>query len=231
VIIIFGYSKLTKEVLYLLSQDNFEFILIEPNEEKYQEALKDENVKELFRYECFDDEELLSLNIDKSSTKALFCLHEDFNKNLFVTLSGRSLNKNIQIISLSSSTNETKKLKLAGTTNIINPYDITGMKIFRELHKPIAVKILDDILYSNSDLKIEEICVEKNSIIDGIFFKDLEIIKEFNLILLGIKDIELTKNFIFSSQGINHKIDKGDVLVVLGKDHDIKKLKIKLNKV
>ncbi|HIP56358.1 MAG TPA: hypothetical protein EYG97_04965 [Arcobacter sp.] len=230
-IIIFGYSKLTQEVVHLLKKENYEFIIIEPKEKEYQEALNDVNINTIYKYECFNDDELLSLDINSNKTKALFCLHNDFNKNLFVTLSGRNLNKNLQIISLSSNQNETKKLKLAGSSNIINPYDITGMKIFRELHKPMAVKILDDILYSNSDLIIEEITIDKNSILDGLHFKDLEIIQEFSLVLLGIKDIELNTNFTFSSQGINHKIDVGDVLVVLGKEKDIQQLKIKLNKV
>ncbi len=230
-IIIFGYSKLASEIIYLLNKENYDYLLIEPNEKEYQEALKDKNIKEIYQYECYDDDELISLGIKNENIEALFCLHLDFNKNLFVTLSGRNLNKNLQIISLSSNTNETKKLKLAGATNIINPYDIAGMKIFRKLHKPLAVKILDDILYSSSDLRIQEITIKENTILDGTYFKDLKIIKDYNLVLLGIKDVEISTAFVFSSQGINHKIDTGDTIVVLGKDEDIKRLKETIDKV
>lgn len=221
-IILFGYSKLAAEVTYLLNKNNYDFILIEPNKKEYEFAKKDNCVTTIYQFECYDDSELIEAGIQDQNVKTLFCLHNDFNRNLFVTLSGRNLNKDIQIISLASSQNETKKLKLAGATTTINPYDIAGMKIFRKTHKSIAVKILDDILYGNSDLKIEEIVIEKNTIFDGTHFKDLTIIKDYNLILLGMKDVELSHDFVFSSRGINHKIDEGDTIVVLGRDKDIK---------
>ena len=229
-IIIFGYSKLAAEVVYLLNQQNEEFILIEPDKKLYDFAKKDNKVKTIYQYECYDDNELIKAGIQNRDLKTLFCLHNDFNQNLFVTLSSRNLNKDLQIISLSADHNETKKLKLAGATNVVNPYDIAGMKIFRKIHKSMAVKILDDILYGHSDLIIQEITIEKNTILDGIYFKDLTIIKEYNLILLGMKDVELTHDFIFSSRGINHKIDEGDTIVVLGKNEDIIRLKDKIYK-
>jgi voltage-gated potassium channel len=224
-IIVYGYSKLGAEVAYLLHKDNYKFILVEPNKKEYKFAKKDKYVDTIYQFECYDDKELIKIGIKDKKTKTLFCLHNDFNKNLFVTLSSRKLNQNLQIISLSSSKNETTKLKLAGATTTINPYDIAGMKIFRKLHKSMAVKILDDILYGSSDLQIEEITIQKDTILDGIYFKDLDIIKKYNLILLGMKDMELSSEFIFSSRGINHKIDQGDTIVVLGHTKDINNFK------
>jgi len=40
---------------------------------------------------------------------------------------------------------------------------------------------------------------------------------------MGIQDKEISKDFIFSSRGINHKIDGGDILVLLGYKQDIQK--------
>jgi len=222
-IVIFGYSKLAAQISSQLKEENKKFIIIEPNDREYTFAIHDSFTDKIYRYECFDDSELISLGIQEGNIKTLFCMHNEFNKNLFVTLSARNLNSDLQIIALSTNKHETTKLKLAGATTTINPSEIAGMKIFRKIHKSIAFRILDDILYGNSNLKIEEIIISKDTVLDGIYFKDLDINKDFNLILLGIKDIEIKKEFIFSSRGINHKIDAGDTIVVLGEKENIKR--------
>ncbi|MBI3874040.1 MAG: hypothetical protein HY307_03430, partial [Arcobacter sp.] len=115
-------------------------------------------------------------------------------------------------------------LKLAGASITINPYEIAGLRIFRQIDKPISIKLLEGILHKDSDLNIKEIFVTKDSIFNGLYSKNLKILETYNLILLGIQDKELSKEFIFTSRGINHKIDDGDTIVVLGKNDDISKL-------
>ena len=224
-IIIFGYSKLSAEIAHNIHKKGDELIIVEPSKAEFDFARLDNYTDKLFDYDCYDDDDLINLGIQDKNTSTLFCLHNDFNKNLFVTLSARNLNKDIQIISLASNENNSIKLKLAGATNTINPFETAAINIFRKIHRPISLKILDDILYSTSDLSIEEILIQKNSILDGVYFKDTKIFKEHNLVLLGIQDTELANNFIFSSRGINHKIDEGDTIVILGKNNDIKNFK------
>ncbi len=224
-IILFGYSKLAADLALRLKQDNKEFIIIEPNISCMKFVKADNHTPYVYDFECYDDEELISLGI-KDKVKTLFCMHNDFNKNLFVSLSARNLNKNLQIISYCNDNNEAKKLKLAGANTTINPYETAGLKIFRQIHKPMAVKILDNILYKNSDLDIQEILINKNSILNGKMFNNIELFQKHNLIFLGIQDKEISHEFIFSSRGINHKIDQDDVIVVLGYKKDIINFKI-----
>ena len=228
-IIVYGYSKLAAEISSSLNRYKKEFIIIEPNKKEYAFAQKDNYTQLLYQYECYDDDELISLGIQKENMETLYCMHNDFNHNLFITLSARNLNKDLQIISLANDDNEAKKLKLAGATVALNPYEIAALNIFRKIHNPLAVNILDDILYGKLGLQIQEINITKKSILDGQYSKELTIFEEFNIILLGIQDKEITKKFIFSSRGINHKIDAGDVIVVLGKQDDIKKFKEKID--
>ena len=89
------------------------------------------------------------------------------------------------------------------------------------MSKPLMLRVLDDILFSKSDLNISEIYVEDHSLLKGLFLKDMTIHKEFNILLLGIMDKEISDKFIFNTKRINHKIDDGDVLVVVGKNQDL----------
>jgi voltage-gated potassium channel len=220
-VLIYGYSKLAAELASKLQEDNCEFAIIEPIATIRQFAQKDEYTDAIYDYECYDDDELLSFGIDTDGIKTLFCVHNDFNRNLFVTLSARSLNKDLRIMSLANDHNEEAKLKLAGATVTINPSEMTGLRIFRQLDKPISLGILDGILYGNLGLLVKEIPIGKHCFLEGKFSKNLDILNQFNLILIGIQDKELSHEFIFSSRGINHKLDTGDILVVLGKDERI----------
>ena len=227
-IIIFGYSKLAAQLAFRLKEDKKEFCIIEPESKCYNFANVDQYTKQLYNFECYDDDELISLGLTNNVT-SLFCMHNDFNKNLFVTLSARNLNKNLQIISYCNNNNDSKKLKLAGASTTINPYETAGLKIFRQIHKPMAVKILDDILYKNTSLDIQEIHISKRCRLNGKTFDNIDLFEKHNLIFLGIQDKEISNKFIFSSRGINHKIDENDIVVVLGEKENILNFKKDIN--
>ena len=224
-IFIYSFSSIAQKIAITLREKNYHIIIIETNQDLSSKAQKlGFEVKEL---SLMEDENIIEVGLDKNDIKAFFCLGDDKNKNLFITLSLRNINKNIKIISLSATKEDNKTLILAGADKTINPYEIGAMRIFRTLHKPIIQDILDNILFSESDIEIAELTIQKNSIFDGIKLSDLKLIDKKNILILGIQDKEISDKFIFFSTGINHKIDAGDTIVMLGhaKDlHDFKKL-------
>lgn len=224
-VVVYGYSKLGSQIVKQLAKEEKYVIVIEPDGKLLELAKKEGYAREYFQYECYDDDDLIEIGINNINLKTFYCLHNDFNKNLFVTLSVRNLRDDITIISQTRDENDAKKLKLAGASKILNPYERTGLKIFRYLHRPMALKIIDDILYGDSNLTIEEFTIEKNSKLDGEYLKDTTIFEEYNLIVLGLQDTEITHEFIFTSRGMNHKIDVGDTLVVMGEKENIKNFK------
>jgi len=220
-VLIFGYSKLGAEIALKLQEENYDFVIVEPIESVRQFAINDSYTKNIFDYECYDDAQLLKLKIDKSEIETLFCVHNDFNRNLFVTLSARNLNPSLRIMALANDHHEEKKLKLAGATVTINPSETAGLRIFRQLDKPISLGILDGILYGDFGFVIKEIEIKTGSVLQGKLSKRLDELERFHLIALGIQDKEISQEFIFASRGINHKLDVGDILVVLGKNEDV----------
>lgn len=227
-VIVYGYSKLASEISIALHNEFYNFIIIEPDPRIHKFAIRDKYTENISTKECYDDDEFISHGICNPNLKALYCLHNDFNRNLFITLSARNLNQDIPIIALSSNDNETKKLKLAGASRTINPYEIAGLKIFRQIDKPLSMKLLEEILHNNSRFTIKEISVSNNCLFNGLYSKNIEILEKYNLVLLGIQDKEISREFIFSSRGINHKIDDGDTIVVLGESANIDKFQEEL---
>lgn len=226
-IVIFSFSKLAIQIAHILHQKNYEIIIIEEDIELVEEAKElGYQVKQI---SLLDDKNIVSLGLDKK-VKAFFCVSDDKNNNLFVTLSVRNLNPQLKIISVSFATQDNKTMLLAGANKVINPYEIGALRIFRLLNKPYILDILDNILFSESNIEVSEITIQKNSILDGIYLKETNIIEENNLILLGVQDKEIQDKFIFYSNGINHKIDCGDTIVLLGKHNDLYTFTQLLNK-
>jgi len=226
-IFIYSFSPIAMQIAKTLQSKNYHITIIDPNEENLVKAKK--LGFETQNLSLMEDENIHSLKLDEKNVKAFFCLSDDKNTNLFVILSVRNIIKNLPIISISFYNEDNKALLLAGASKVINPYEIGALRIFRFLHKPYILDVLDNILFSESNIEVAEITLSSSSPFNGTYLQEFHLLEKHNIILLGIQDKELTDNFIFYSNGINHKIDSGDTLVILGRSNDLKTFKSLLN--
>lgn len=226
-IIIYSFSKVGKEIAKVLKELEYLIFIIENDPKRYEEAKElGYNVEDI---SLLDDDNIIKLGINDDNLVAFFCLGDDKNLNLFVTFSVRNLNKDLKIVSLSSAKDDTKTLELAGANKILNPYELGGLRIFRLLHKSLILNILDDILFSKSNIQIAEVVIPVASIFDGVYLEDLRRIDRSNIIILGMQDREISNKFIFFATGINHKLDADDVLVILGPSKNLEEFRDMVN--
>jgi len=226
-IIIYSFSPIAEQIAKTLQTKHYHITIIDDDETNIRHAKK--LGYEALHLSLMDDENIHSLKLEEKNTKAFFCLDDNKNTNLFIILSVRNIVKKLPIISISFYNEDNKALLLAGANKIINPFEIGALRIFRSLHKPYILDVLDNILFSESNIEVAEITLLESSQFSGTYLKDFTLLEKFNIILLGVQDKEITDKFIFYSNGINHKIDGGDTLVVLGKSNDLKSFKSLLN--
>ena len=215
---IYGYTTLGSKIAHILEDKKYEVIIVDFERAGIKKATKDGF--RTFDSTLLNDNDLIEVGINKD-IDALFCVSYNNKNNLFITLSARNLSKNLKIVTISKTKSEATKLQIAGATKVLNPNEIGAFRIYRYMSKPLMLRVLDDILFSKSDLSISEIYIEDNSLLKGMFLKDMTVHKDYNILLLGIMDEELSDKFIFNTKRINHKIDEGDVLVVVGKNEDL----------
>ena len=217
-VVIYGYTTLGSKIAHILVDKEYEIIVTDFERTALKKATKDGF--KTFDSTLLNDNDLIEIGINKD-IDALFCVSYNNKNNLFVTLSARNLSKDLKIVTISKTKSEANKLQIAGATKVLNPNEIGAFRIYRYMSKPLMLRVLDDILFSKSDLSISEIYIEDNSLLKGMFLKDMTVHKDYNILLLGIMDEELSDKFIFNTKRINHKIDEGDVLVVVGKNEDL----------
>ncbi|MDD2291547.1 MAG: NAD-binding protein [Aliarcobacter sp.] len=217
-VVIYGYTALGSKIANILNDKKYAILVVDFEESALIQASKDGF--EIFESTLLNDNDLVEIGIDKD-IDSLFCVSNSNKNNLFITLSARNLSKELKIITISKTKAEANKLEIAGATKVLNPNELGAYRIYRYMAKPLMLRVLDDILFSKSDLNISEIHIEHFSLLKDQFLKDMTIHKDFNILLLGIMDKEISDKFIFNTKRINHKIDEGDVLVVVGKNEDL----------
>jgi len=215
-ILIFGYGSIGKKVYERLSQEYEDILILENNLENIKKAKRD-NIDRIKFIDIMKESEIEKLEIEK---KIIFCAMNDMAMNIFLVLAIRSINKDVTVISVSTSLENSKKLKFVGATKVIDIYEASAHRVVDIVLRPAVTHVLDEIIYYSKDFKIEEVELPPNAPINGKYVEDIDF-EEFNLKLLGILDRELSDNFIFVTRGINHKFDAGDILVLLGRKKDL----------
>jgi len=172
-------------------------------------------------FDLSDDWDELDAKYDVNNCVA-FCMLEDMAENIFLTISLRDAFKDLIIVALAEDKESENKLTLAGATRVLPTVETTANVIVEMLVKPIVTKVLHEILYEKSALKIAQIKVQDHTYFDGKYPADIEWSREHGIIVLSIVHEDMSKEFIYSTKAKHHLIKKGDVFVVVGYEQDIK---------
>ena len=210
-IVLFGFGKLGFRIHEALSSA-FNEIKIIDNRKDIIESAKKSGIESAFFIDITNDLKLEEVGLDN---KILFCAMDEMSLNIFLVLSLKTLSTNSTIISVSTSAENTRKLKFIGADKVIDLYESSANRIVDIITRPTVTKVLDEIIYVDNGISIEEIEIPPNSFLEDKYISDVDF-REFGLILIGITDKEISDNFIFATKGINHKFDAGDILVLLG---------------
>lgn len=220
-IVLFGYGKHGKQIASYLRRKNYRLTIVESDERQIAVA-RVEGFEDVRLVDVTDDEALLGLDLG-DSYKTAFCAMEDDGLNLFLVISLRALWGNLNIVAVCESKEVGQKLRLAGADNVIDAFEATGNKIFRILEKPAVTEVLENIIFGDININIAQIKIPRGSILQDRLLEELDFKRRYNLILVGVLDREMGEEFIFATKGTSHKLDAGDVLVLIGEDEYLKK--------
>jgi voltage-gated potassium channel len=221
-IAIFGYNRQSFEAISRLDQNLYDLLIVEPDSSLA--ALAEEKGYKIALIDFRSDEALNSIGLGKD-IDIIFCFLPEDSENVFLTLSARALDQNLNIIAIVDTAQSSEKLIAAGANKIIDPYQICGQKIHELITKPDIANIIDHTVFGRHDLHVAEILIPENSYLENTFTSELTLNEKHNLVLLGVVDKELGDDLHFSIGEIDHKLDPGDIIVVMGPSREIKAFK------
>ncbi|MCF7986900.1 MAG: NAD-binding protein [Methylovulum sp.] len=221
-IAIFGYSIMSLEVMKRLQQSQHRLIFIGRNESEAVLVAEQGFASQAIDFR--NDEELKAIGIG-SLIDVLFCFFTTDSDNVFLTISARALDKELVIIAIVDDPESAEKLLAAGANKIIDPYEICGRKTHEMLTRPHISNIMDNTVFRRHDLNLAQIEIPKGSCLENTQLNDLNLSEKHNLILIGVVDLEFGDDLHFAIGETNHRLDAGDVLVVLGVASEIQTFK------
>ena len=217
-IVVFGYGNFGRSICTKLKEIDCYLKVKVATQANFDVAKADGMDVEFFN--LYDDKSIEEAGI-KSASKVI-CAMDDNHENLFLALSIREICENAYIMALSNSINVTGKLKMAGANRVIDMYNLSGLMIKNILTKPVASEFLQGFINHSHSYIFKEYQVSytskiKDKMVDEINFE------KFDIIFVGMVDLEKGKHFIFYTSGQEHKMDTNDTLILVGEEENIDK--------
>jgi voltage-gated potassium channel len=219
---VFGYNRLSYEAVSRLDREAYKITVIDHN--PVQIALARDNGLETMIIDFRSDEDLILVGIG-SYIDILMCFLDQDSENVFLTLSARALDKELNIISIVDSPESAEKLLAAGANKIIDPYEICGRKIYDMLKRPDISDIFDHTVFGQHDLHLAEVVVPEKSYLVNSYASQLALSSQYNLILIGVINKRISDELNFVVEDFDRHLNVGDILVILGPSREIKAFK------
>ena len=158
--IVCGYGRMGTRVAQEFQTLEQPFVMVESNPEPL-ERLRNSDL--LFvEGDAASDDSLLKAGILRA--KGLVTCVDSDERNVFITLTARSLNPALFIVARSSYADSAEKLRRAGANQVVSPYLMGAHRMAALAVRPVAVDVLDTVLHGeNLDLVVEEFRVPPGS--------------------------------------------------------------------
>ena len=222
--IVCGYGRIGRTLCQQIKTKSSDIVVIDKDEKLASLLEKD---KMHYIMGDIDDEALLLRAGIKRAGYLIAALERDAD-NVFLVLTARQLNPEIHIMTRAENMNVRKKLIAAGADWVELPYTTGAAFMGHKLLRPSVSNFLELILSSDQEkaIQIEEAPVSSKSKLVNIMLKDSGIRQKYNIIITAIK--KNTGKMIFNPS-FETILEPGDVVIVLGRQKDIKLLHYALN--
>ncbi|HYA31251.1 MAG TPA: potassium channel protein [Thermodesulfovibrionales bacterium] len=213
--IICGYGRMGMVICKELKEKGARFVVIE------KAPMPADNLESdmlLVRGDATKDEVLKQAGIERA--QGLISVLPTDAENLYVVLSAKVLNPDLNIVARAGEEGSEQKLLRAGADRVVSPYHIGGLRIAHTVLQPSVVDFIEFATRSgNIDLQMEEIYVREGAGISGTTLDQCGIGRELGIIIVAIKRTggEMKFNPTFRTV-----IRPGDVLIALGEKDKLK---------
>jgi len=134
--------------------------------------------------------------------------------NVFIVLTARDLNRNLQILARAGTQGAEKRLMKAGANRVVSPYASGAIRIARNILQPTVTDFLELALSGEGmELSMEEAEIPEGAPLVGKDLMSSGIRSQYNLIIVAIKRKDARMIYNPLSQ---EELREGDVLIAIG---------------
>jgi len=216
-IILCGFGRVGRGAAEELRKAGTPFVVIDNNDERVERAIKAGMLAVLA--DASRDETLRDVGIERA--KGLIATLASDADNLFVILSAKTLNPNLQLSVRIAEESSEQKMRRAGADFVFAPYNTTGHRMARAMLKPHVLEFLDFTEQQGVDVEIEQVLVTDQSSFAGRTLADVDVRYKSSVVILAIRKADGKMHFNPSSE---EKMSPGDHLIAMGDASNLQKL-------
>lgn len=213
--IICGGGRTGKVIVDEFIHEGLDFVVVEHDLEVVR-ALRKKDVP-VVEGDVTRDETLIEAGVERA-TGLVSTLPSD-SDNLFLCITAKEHNKNLEIVTRASSEEAAKRLYSVGVEKVVLLEEIGGRRLAKSLTKPAIVDFLD-VVAKTGATSLETLNVEKGAKIADKKVKDLRIKEKIGATILAIVRAEK----VIANIGPEDEIREGDTVVVIGNRKSLDKL-------
>jgi voltage-gated potassium channel len=217
--ILCGFGRVGRGAAEELRHAGAPFVVIDNREDRVERAMNSGFLAVLA--DASRDETLHEVGIDRA--RGLIATLASDADNLFLILTAKTLNPNLQLTSRVSEETSEAKMRRAGADYVFAPYTSTGHRMAQALLKPHVMQFLDFTTSMNVGLNVglEQVRVEPGCKFLGQTLRDLEIRRETGVIVLAVRR---PTGEMFFNPPPESRLQAGDHLIAMGQPQGLRKL-------
>ncbi len=184
-VIVCGYGRIGTQVVKELTAYKKNTVVVDKNHEVIVNNV--ENTIPFIEGDSTEDEVLIQAGI-KEATSLIATLPVDAD-NLFVVLTARALNPNLNIISRASNESSERKLRMAGVDSVVTPERVGGAHMATLIAQPDVLEFLEHLnIHGDSPVQLMEImCTNLPDKLSHKPIKEIEFRKKTGANIIGYK--------------------------------------------
>jgi voltage-gated potassium channel len=209
--IICGYGRMGQEIARELQMRGRPYVVIERDPQEGQ-ALEAAGIPHVIG-DASHDEVLLKAGVERA--RHLIAVAPTDADNIFITLSGRSLNPRLNIVARSAREEDEHKLRRAGADRVISPYVIGARRIAAAVYRPDVIDFLDIHAHgAERELELDCVPIGPSAPFAGRSLRDSCVREKTGCTILALRCAE-DGRFV-NNPGPDTILRPGDRMIVLG---------------
>ncbi len=171
--------------------------------------------------DAVEDEVLLEAGVRRA--RGLVTSLSSDQDNVYVTISAKALNPELQVVSKAIEATAEHKLRLAGADRVVLVNTIGGLRLASEMIRPEVTSFLDHMLRDHKrTLRVEEIPVNEGSAFVGKQLAESEIRRHAEVLVIAVRD---TTGAYHYNPSASYPIAAGETLIVIGNPGQVRTLR------
>jgi voltage-gated potassium channel len=215
--IIVGYGRVGRQVAQEFKRRNVPFVVIDKEEAAASQLFSEGYL--CIQGEATDDEVLRKAGIE--SAKTLISTLPDEAQNVYLTLTARDMNKDLNIIARADYEDGEKKLLRAGANHVVTPHVLGGQRMAMASLRPNVVDFMHTTALGEGGLSIEEVVIPQGCRLEGKTLVESQLKQEYGATIIGIKKPGQKMTVAPSPATV---LSESDILVLIGPSDGLERL-------